>query len=76
MYNGDVNPPFQFNLVCDKEHLTAQANGVYWAGVIIGLLIGGHMADRYVPNSFLLAKSRCRVDKTVLLFMESTPIEN
>ena len=39
---------FQWNLVCSKSHLVANASSAYWVGVVLGLLVGGHLADRYI----------------------------
>ena len=38
--------------MCSRSDLAANANSVYWFGVMAGLLVGGHIADRRVLHQW------------------------
>ncbi|CAB3983634.1 organic cation transporter -like [Paramuricea clavata] len=37
----------EFDLVCENSYLQSVAQSCYWAGVMVGLIIGGYLADRF-----------------------------
>jgi len=44
---------FQFDIVCDQSWKKPFAISLYFYGMMIGCVLAGYTADRYVENSLL-----------------------
>ena len=60
----------EFNLVCDDEWLLPFSQSVFFAGVLVGAAVFGHLGDLLGRRTaFLLEQSRQRRQALLLLFL-------
>lgn len=63
---------FQYDLVCEKSLLQSVAQSCYWVGMLLGLIAGGYLADKFGRKKiFYTGVASITIATWIMIFPES-----